>query len=146
MFLKRVHIIIKNVYTKYMQVNLIINGVKKCSIYKSMQNASVKESREYKRFAKKIIKLQKIYNEVCIEQAKINRYGCNAKILLASKINELHTDGNRLEQCVKCCNEKTQCAFYTTTDIFLDKVMRRQGDSGILDLAKMARHKKNYRT
>lgn len=115
---------------------------KKCSVYKSMQNASVKESREYKRFAKKIIKLQKIYNEVCIEQAKINRYGCNAKILLASKINELHTDGNRLEQCVKCCNEKTQCAFYTTTDIFLDQVMRRQGDSGILDLAKMARHKK----
>ena len=52
---------------------------KKCSVYKSMQNTSVKESRECKRFAKKIIKLQKIYNEVCIEQAKINIYGCNAK-------------------------------------------------------------------
>ena len=84
---------------------------KKCSVYKSVQNAFVKESREYKKIAKKIIKLQKIYNEVCIEQAKINQYGCNAKILLASKINELHTDGNRLEQCVKCCNEKKPMCF-----------------------------------
>ena len=33
---------------------------KKCSVYKSMQNTSVKETRECKRFAKKkIIKLQK---------------------------------------------------------------------------------------
>ena len=84
---------------------------KKCSVYKSMQNIPVKESKECKRFAKKIIKLQKIYNEVCIEQAKINRYGCNAKILSASKINELHTDGNRFEQCAKCCNEKNPMCF-----------------------------------
>lgn len=73
-------------------------------------------ARKCKRFAKKIIKLQKLYNEVCIEQAEINRYGCNAKILTDSKINDLHTDGNRLDQCIKCCDEKTKCTFYTTID------------------------------
>ena len=42
------------------------------------------------------------YNEVCIEQ---------------SKINELHTDRNRLEQCVKYCDKKKfQCSFYTTIE------------------------------
>ena len=50
-------------------------------------------------------------------------------------IHEIYAGEPNYKWCKKC-------AFYTTTDIFLDKVMRRQGDSGILDLAKMARHKK----